>query len=234
MICTTWGRQEDIVGDLTQILQDVGYQDALPDFEVLQRQLVLNGTVTEYLRNMGGVTALMAWNGNRLTGIDPNEQWIIELKAWMEASLLQARYMMSSILLKPQAPSDALQYTQTSKYCSRIMFLDGNYTNFDFIQLLIIVCCFVLLCALSFESGLLAAARQLCTFCGNVIGGAAVALGEMRQPVLKHLQAARWSASRPLWPWRRGPSVQASIGGIWLGRSQRYSSSFECGRGLGP
>ena len=144
---------------------------------------------------LGTATGLLAY---------PNEQWIIEFKAWMEASLLQARYMMSSILLKPQVPSDALQYTQISKYCSHIMFLDGNYTNFDFIQLLIIVCCFVLLCALSFELGLLTAARQLCTFCGNVIGGAAVALGEMRQPVLKHLQAARWSASRPLWPWRRG------------------------------
>jgi hypothetical protein len=191
MFCTTWGRQEDILGDLTQILLDMGNQDALPDFDVLHRKLVLNGTVTEYLRNMGGVTALLAWNGNRLTGIDPNEQWIIELKAWMEASLLQARYMMSSILLKPKALSDASPYTQTSKYCSRIMFFDGNYTNFDFIQLLIIVCCLVLLCALSFESGLIAAARQLCTFCGNVIGGAAVALAETRQPVLKHLQAAR-------------------------------------------
>jgi hypothetical protein len=188
----------------------MGYQDSLPDFEVLHRQLVLNGTVADYLSYRTGalVSSLLAWDGNMLTGIDPNEQWIIEFKAWMEASLLRARYMMSSILLKAQALSDELQYThpytQISKYCSRIMFLDGNYNNFDFIQLLIIVCCLVLLCVLSFESELLAAAKQLCTFYGNVIGSAAVALVEMRQPVLKHLQASRWSASRPLWPWRRG------------------------------
>jgi hypothetical protein len=208
MICTTWGRR-DILGDLTQILRDMGYQDALPDFEVLHRQLVLNGTVADYLNDRRGFTALvsslLAWDGTTLTGIDPNEQWIIELKAWMEVSLLRARYMMSSILLKPpQTHSDTLQYTQISKYCSRVMFLDGNYTNFDFTQLLIIVCCFVLLCVLSFESELLAAAKQLCTLYGNVIGGAAVALAEMRQSVLKHLQVARWSASRPLWPRRRG------------------------------
>jgi hypothetical protein len=188
----------------------MGYQDALPDFEVLHRKLVLKGTVAEYLnhkKEMAApfVSSLLAWDGFMSPGIDPNEQWIIELKAWMEASLLRARYMMSSILLKPpQTLSDTLQYHQISKYCSRVMFLDGNYTNFDFIQLLIIVCCLVLLCVLSFESELLAAARQLRTFYGNVIGGAAVALAEMRQPVLKHLQAARWSASRPLWPWRRG------------------------------
>jgi hypothetical protein len=193
----------------------MGYQDSLPDFEVLHRQLVLNGTVADYLNDRRGstglVSSLLAWDGrtDTLTSIDPNEQWIIELKAWMEASLLRARYMMSSILLKPQALSDEPQYTnpsytQISKYCSRIMFLDGNYTNFDFIQLLIIVCCLVLLCALSFESGLLAAARQLSTFCCNVVGGATIALEELRQPVLRHLQAARWSASRPFWPRRRG------------------------------
>ena len=209
MICTTWGRR-DILGDLTQILRDMGYQDALPDFEVLHRQLVLNGTVASYLNDRrflstGPISSLLAWDGEFLSGIDPNEQWIIELKAWMEVSLLRARYMMSSILLKPpQTHSDGLQYTQISKYCSRVMFLDGNYTNFDFVQLLIIVCCLVLLCALSFESGLLAAARQLSTFCCNVVGGATIALEELRQLVLKHLQAARWSASRPLWPRRRG------------------------------
>ncbi|KAH8764798.1 hypothetical protein BGZ57DRAFT_1007202 [Hyaloscypha finlandica] len=208
MICTTWGRR-DILGDLPQILRDMEYQDALPDFELLHRQLVLNGNVADYLNDKERVadlvSSLLASDDYMFAGIDPNEQWIIELKAWMEVSLLRARYMMSRILLKPpQTHSDTLQYTQISQYCSRVMFLDGNYTNFDFTQLLIIVCCLVLLCVLSFESELLAAAKQLCILYGNVIGGAAVALAEMRHSVLKHLQVARWSASRPLWPRRRG------------------------------
>jgi len=206
MICTAWGRQEDILPDMTKILLKMGYQDAMSDFESLHQPLVLNGTVAEYVRYMGGVAALMCWNGDRLTGIDPNEQWIIELKAWMEASLLKARYMMSNILVKPQDRPREIWNGQNASWswpCSRIMFLNGDYTNIDFVQLLIIVCCLLSLCALSFESRILAGANKVCTYCGNIISVAVVILREMGQAVLKQLNVACWAVSTPAWPENR-------------------------------
>ena len=110
---------------------------------------------------------------------------------------------MADILFNPQEYMTASREIETSKHCSRVLFFDGDYSNFDFIQLLIIACCLVLLCALSFQSGIVAGARKLYRFCRKAIGDAAIVLREMGQMLLKQLKVVRWALSTHVWSWNR-------------------------------
>jgi hypothetical protein len=85
--------------------------------------------------------------------IKPTEQWISEVKAWFETAFLTARFTMLSVVQRagPRTKQpDLNDLIDPMHMCDRILFLDDNYTNLDFVGLMVTLSALLILCATSY------------------------------------------------------------------------------------
>jgi len=174
--CTDWGGEDDNYETiLLEIYRmNVGWS-AWKDFIYFQLRYTIMSTVQSYLLARQTTQVLLSSRsrtgeaGNTIPNIVTKEQWIEELKAWFETSFLQARYINFNLVSgnhpssKLRHPSGATDFPEDA--CKKILFLDGSYTNIDFIQLIVLMSAFLLLCLISFRGGLSNAAKKTAGQC---------------------------------------------------------------------
>lgn len=205
MPCTSWGSDaENILSDRLNLFSSIDNYYSTSDIDAAIHVLVHGATIRNYLLWRGSKNAFPVSEpvgGFVGTPLNANELWIEELKAWMEISLLNSRYMMMSIM--PNNPKTwrqepPFQWGNTTEIrCNRILFYDGDHTNFDFIQLLVVVCCFFSVCILSFERQLLSTLGKVSRYSGGLV--------DMTVKSIKRKFRCRAPGvqMRMQWPWQR-------------------------------
>jgi hypothetical protein len=112
-----------------------------------------------------------------ILSIDPKEQWVKEATAWFETAFLKARYSEFHLLQIGLAPPDIPEGVFITpenreifaEICNRILFFDGNYSNIDFIQLMIIVSCLMVPWLISFRHPIAAGTSKIGKLCWSLV-----------------------------------------------------------------
>jgi hypothetical protein len=175
--CTSWGGQQDSLIPLFEILLNLGDLDSAYDLTLFHLELVHTATVQRYLLARRGTQSLLSsqYRSNQLINfIDPKEQWVKEVTAWFETAFLQARYGEFHLLQRDRPPKDFPEEILALKKkfgetCNRILFFDGNYTNIDFIQLMILLSCLMVPWIISFRDPIDAGISRIQNLCWWII-----------------------------------------------------------------
>jgi hypothetical protein len=140
---------------LYSALYKVGDIDSANDVFPVTSKLIRTACVHHYLIARRGTKALLAslWRRNELViNIDKKEQWIHELKVWFETSILTARFGFLELVKRktPPRPDEDEMSKFFDGICDRVLFRNGDYTNFYFIWLMTAVSTLTLLSLLSY------------------------------------------------------------------------------------
>lgn len=203
-ICTPWGSEWEYLLELMELLSKAGDNDSVQDIRVFQAQFASTDTVQNYLFRRLGPQALVSSQYRTLSLIrylHPTEQWIIEVKAWFETAFLQARYRVFSVLQRDRPPVEYLNPNTELlelglKACSQALFYAGNYTNIDFIQLLVTLSSLATLCLLSFEAQIRATANRFGRYCRCKMETIVLYIYDTGVRILRCLRAMKWRKSR--------------------------------------
>jgi len=199
--CTPWGREGNEIAGLSNSLLETGDLASATDLEVLDRQLVTKATVQRYLFQRRGTQVLLAFQ-HRVSELielhDSKNQWIIELQSWFETAFLQSRYMLYGLLQRNHLPLEMMPEDLDPKFkdvCNRVLFYDGGYTNFDFIQFLVLLISLLLICAISFEKKLVAISRLVGRILRCGVVHSISSIGNTLRSGIQELKSMRWSRS---------------------------------------
>lgn len=112
--------------------------------------------------------------GDIVTLIDKKEQWILEVQAWFVTAFLNARYTLLQIVRR-EGPKRTKEVPDAMlKLCQIILFANSNYTNVDFIGLLLLILALLLIPAFSHRRKIILAsgvfAQAFAKGCTTVIG----------------------------------------------------------------
>ena len=114
------------------------------------------GTIISFLRERG-ILAMLALRGNEWDleawRVDPLRQWELDLESWFESSFLMRRYDMLEGFYPSEVESEG-----------GLLFLDGDYTNINFLGLVVMLAGIVLVAGLNRADGIRKAIRGLGRF----------------------------------------------------------------------
>jgi hypothetical protein len=111
-------------------------------------------TVQQYLFLRSGVEALLSSSfriNNVVQVFDQTHQWALEVETWFVTAFLNARYALLQIVRRqgpdraPDAPKSVF------KLCGIILYQNNNYTNVDFIGLIVSTSTLLLICTFSYK-----------------------------------------------------------------------------------
>lgn len=175
LFCTPWTFMGDPNNTRSIHSKLIEQGDLISDADLfsIYYRIMSKASVQDYLLARKGIKALISFQrrGSEIfQGLDTKEQWIIELKAWFETAFLQARYGVFGLLERDRPPNGMPQdllaaKRKYGKLCNQAVFFDGNYTNIDFIKLLITLSCLLLICLLSIRELLANIAKKIGTLC---------------------------------------------------------------------
>jgi hypothetical protein len=170
-LCTNWGHTIDGVQDLFILLLNNGEGGAAWDLIRVHSRFVFKGSLFNYLHVRRGTQVLLT-SIYRLSEvvpyINPTEQWVSEVQAWFETAFLRARFTMLSVVQRagPRTKQPDLDEAVDPTYlCDRILFLDDNYTNVDFLGLMATLSALLILCAISYTAEIIAASEKVAQIC---------------------------------------------------------------------
>lgn len=160
-LCTAWQAIDVGYWDMIALyasLYAVGDVDSANDVFPVIAKLIRTVSVHRYLLARRGTKALLAslWRQSEvITNIDRKEQWVHELKAWFETSILMARFGFLEMVKRTTTPSqDEVDASKSFLFingiCGRVLFRSGNYSNFYFVWLIVAISAQVLLSVLSY------------------------------------------------------------------------------------
>lgn len=126
--CTSWGEGRYNFEATTKVLLQAGDRDSVAGIDTLHIHPIFDSPVSRYLYYRKQLAIVGLKYGLNFDRFDHKDQWIVELKAWFEATLLQSRYMIASIL--PENPGRNLNGWPHSHTigdpCPRALFYDTN------------------------------------------------------------------------------------------------------------
>ena len=171
--CSDWGALYPMYFRIINHPALVSYETLREDIVFRHVEYVQSSKVYTFLHTRQGTEALLTSgfrSADHIKYIDSEEQWIAEIKSWMETSLLMARFILLRIAEggSPglgETPSYPGFSNKLATACGRILFLNSDYTNIDFIGLLACIGALGFICMVNDIGKIISALPVACRKC---------------------------------------------------------------------
>ena len=163
--CTTWGAGNSYFLSVLEWYREMGQEESALDVELLYNQVISKSWITESLKyrwdTLTGIsvdytgTIVRPEEDNTNTTFEPwmERDWSVEIRSWFETAFVLSRY--STYLLPERGGFGIYGIVKPTwsdipnSICDRLLFSDSDYTNFDFVQFLVIQIYLHLVCIAS-------------------------------------------------------------------------------------
>lgn len=99
--------------------------------------------------------------GDLVNWVPENEGWIGEVKSWFQMAFITTKYQVMQIITRDSTKRAKDAPASIFKICGVVIFQTNEYTNINFIGLLVTICSFLLICAASFWSKISKPLREI-------------------------------------------------------------------------
>ena len=163
--CTIWGAGNSYLSSVLKWYRETGQEESALDVELLYDQVIAKSWILDQTRSRWDTLTFINvdYAGTHIlpeenTATNPDSQfrdWSLEVQSWFETAFLLSRY--STYLLPERGGYGNFGIVKPTwsespnSICHRVLFSDSDYTNFDFVQFLVIPFCLLLVCIASFR-----------------------------------------------------------------------------------
>jgi hypothetical protein len=185
-----------------------------------------------------GISALLSsqsqtWNTFTVP-IDPLQQWTWDVMAWFESSFLLFRVYLQSMITGERRGAFITDEELREMLCGHVLFLDNNYTNINFLGLMMTLTAITIISAFSYAKQLTTAVRYIKEFSRQIFRAYRSKLQEFC--VIRRLFPSAFliMSQRHLQNRRRSDSEQASTPDVNLDPDLTVPSDLEGFLGVAP
>ena len=135
--------------------------------------------------------------GDIVTLIDQKEPWILEVQAWFVTAFLNARYTLLQIVRR-EGPKAGQEVPRSKlRLCQIILFRNNDYTNVNFIGLLVSILALLLICGASFREKIVLSVGVGCRKPLSAICRGSATLVEILVFCARKIGRRRWTPAIP-------------------------------------
>lgn len=169
--CTEWSGAANAIDGMSQILLKKTQPDLIPQILRPQALLLESSSLQQFLGNHFRSHVMVREFFPRSDTLQA-KQWHLEVQAWFELAFLTTK---SSFFTSATEDNSGIidrrhnHFGNTSWICDKVLFLDKNYTNVDFIGMMATVSGLLLILLLSYMGRVITRVKQGLGICVNLL-----------------------------------------------------------------